>query len=73
VGTTSFVLATEYRRHADQAHLAASETTCVLVDPAGAKRPISEGVRAALERGAPGVVVDHAAALNLDRSSGRIP
>ena len=72
VGTTSFVLATEYRRLADQAHLAASETTCVLVDPSGAKQPISDAVRAALERGAPGVVVDHAAALNRDRSSGRI-
>jgi len=63
VGRTSFVLATEYHRHADQAHLASTETTCVMVEPAGAKRPVSDDERAALERGAPGVVVDHAAAL----------
>lgn len=74
VGTTSFVLATEFRRHADQAHLASMETTCVRVDPGGAKRPIAGDLRAALETGAPGVVVDHAAAApNLDRSSGRTP
>jgi len=73
VGTTSFQLATEYRRFADQAHLAATETTCVMVDPSGAKRPIADAARAALERGAPGIVVDHAAALNRDRSSGRTP
>ncbi len=73
VGTTSFVLATEYRRHADGAHLAGTETTCVMVDPSGQKRPIADAMRATLERGAPGVIVDHAAALNRDRSSGRMP
>jgi acyl-CoA thioester hydrolase len=71
VGTTSFVLATEYLRAADGAPLATTETTCVRVDPSGTKRPIDDAIRAALERGAPGVVVDHAAAANLDRSSGR--
>jgi acyl-CoA thioester hydrolase len=64
VGTTSFVLATESRRHADQSHLASTETICVMVEPAGAKRPITADERAALERGAPGVIVDHAAALS---------
>lgn len=62
VGTTSFTLHTEYRRYADQHLLATTETTCVLVDAAGVKRPIPPEVRAALERGAPGVLVDHAAA-----------
>jgi acyl-CoA thioester hydrolase len=66
VGTTSFVLATEYRRHADQELLASTETTCVMVEPSGAKMPISADARAALEHGAPGVVVDHAAAPNRD-------
>jgi acyl-CoA thioester hydrolase len=62
VGTTSFVLATELRRFADDSLLAAVETTCVMVDHAGVKKPITDATRAALERGAPGVVVDHAAA-----------
>jgi len=73
VGTTSFVLETEYRRHPDGAPLARTETVCVMVDPSGQKRPIPDETRAVLERGAPGVIVDHAAALNRDRSSGRIP
>lgn len=73
VGTTSFVLATEYLRLVDGAPLAQTETTCVRVDPSGTKRPIDDALRATLERGAPGGVVDHAAAGNLERSSGRIP
>ena len=67
VGTTSFTLETEYRRHADQAQLARTETVCVLVDPSGQKRAVPPDVRAALERGAPGVIVDHAAALTTPR------
>ena len=63
VGTTSFVLATEFRRFADGAHLATAETIYVVVDVAAdVKRPIPDHHRAALERGAPGVIVDHAAA-----------
>lgn len=63
VGTTSFVLTTEARRHANGQVLVDCETVYVIVDVAsGTKRPIPEPVRAALERGAPGVVVDHAAA-----------
>lgn len=65
VGTTSFTLETRCLRHGDAAPLAAIETVCVMVDPAGKKRPIAPEVRAALERGAPGVAVDHAAALAL--------
>ncbi|HUJ60231.1 MAG TPA: thioesterase family protein [Kofleriaceae bacterium] len=63
VGTTSFALATEFCRHGETAVLATAETIYVVVDPAaGVKRPVPEACRAALERGAPGVVVDHAAA-----------
>ena len=61
LGTTSFVVATEFRRLADQAHLVDSETVYVTIDPkAGAKQPIPERHRPALERGAPGIVIDMA-------------
>lgn len=64
VGTTSFVLATEARRHSDGVVLAECETVYVIVDVAsGTKREVAAPLRAALERGAPGVVVDHAAVL----------
>jgi acyl-CoA thioester hydrolase len=62
VGTTSFALETRCLRHADRAPLAAIETVCVMVDHAGVKRPIPAEARAAFERGAPGLVVDHAGA-----------
>jgi acyl-CoA thioester hydrolase len=63
LGTTSFVLATEARRHRDGLLLVECETIYVIVDVAsGTKRPIPDALRAPLERGAPGVVVDHAAA-----------
>lgn len=63
VGTTSFELATDLRRYADQTRLASAETVCVMVAPvAGVKMAVPDAARAALERGAPGVVVDHAGA-----------
>jgi acyl-CoA thioester hydrolase len=62
VGTTSFTLATQFRRLADGTDLAASETIYVATDRHGAKQPVSAEHRGALERGAPGIVVDHAAA-----------
>jgi len=63
VGTTSFILATEGRRHRDGLQLVECETVYVIVDVAsGTKRPISDPMRAALERGAPGILVDHAGA-----------
>jgi acyl-CoA thioester hydrolase len=62
LGTTSFVLATELRRRGDGQHLASSETIYVAIDRAGKKQPLSDKVRAALERGASGVLVDHAGA-----------
>ncbi len=64
VGTSSFALATEIVHHPDQQRLASAETVCVMTEPVvGVKRAVPEAARAALERGAPGVVVDHAAAL----------
>ena len=64
IGTTSFVLHTEVRRFPDGAPLVTSETVYVMVDVRdGTKRPVADGLRASLERGADGVVVDQAAAL----------
>jgi acyl-CoA thioester hydrolase len=63
VGTTSFTFTTQFRRFADAADLAAAETIYVACDPAGTKIAIGDAHRAALERGAPGIVVDHAGAL----------
>ena len=63
VGTTSFVLTTEARRHGDGLVLVDCETVYVIIDVAsGTKRPVPDPLRAALDRGAPGVLVDHAAA-----------
>ena len=63
VGTTSFTLGCEMRRWPDGPVLATTETVYVAVDPtAGIKRPVPDSHRRALERGAPGVTVDHAAA-----------
>ncbi len=62
IGTTSFALATELRRWATGETLVTVETIYVAFDPAArVKQPISAQHRAALERGAPGVVVDQAA------------
>jgi acyl-CoA thioesterase FadM len=60
-GTTSFTIGFEISRAA--AHLASAETVYVFVDnAANLKRPIPESARAALERGAAGIVVDQSAA-----------
>lgn len=64
VGETSFTIACEFCRHGANDVLATAETVYVRVDPhAGTKLPVPENHRAALERGAPGIVVDHAGAL----------
>jgi len=61
IGTTSFTLGCELRRWPDGPVLATTETVYVAVDAeAGVKRPVPDGHRRALERGAPGVIVDHA-------------
>jgi acyl-CoA thioester hydrolase len=61
VGTTSFTLATEFRRAAESAVLVTAETVYVVVEPHGStKLPVPDRHRAALERGAPGKVANHA-------------
>ena len=64
LGTTSFTLATEMRRWPDGALLATAEAVYVAIDGiGGAKMPVPPRFRELLERGAAGVVVDHAGAL----------
>jgi acyl-CoA thioester hydrolase len=64
LGTTSFVLAIEMRSHGDGRLLALAETIYVLVDEASLqKRALPDDLRAAMTRGAPGAIVDHAGAL----------
>ncbi len=61
LGTTSFTLSTEFRRHPGGPLLATAETVYVVIDPrAGTKLPIPDHHRALLEAGAPGKLVDHA-------------
>ncbi len=61
LGSTSFVLATEFRTHGEDPVLAQGETIYVLVDAESLKkRVIPDDLRAALERGARGTVIDHA-------------
>lgn len=61
LGKSSFTLQVDIRRHADQAAIARSEITYVMVDAqAFTKTPIPEVIRAQLERGAPGVTVNQA-------------
>jgi len=61
IGTTSFTVATEFRRYPDETVIVAAETVYVMIDPTtGGKHSIPEAQRAALERGAPGITVDHA-------------
>jgi acyl-CoA thioester hydrolase len=64
VGTTSFTLATEFRRWPDDTLLVTAETVLVATHPVqGTKQPVSDDHRRRLEAGAPGVVVDHAGVL----------
>jgi acyl-CoA thioesterase FadM len=64
MGTTSFTVSTEMRHAGDRTLLATTETTYVHVDPKShRKRAINADMRAALEEGARGKTVDHAAYL----------
>jgi acyl-CoA thioester hydrolase len=66
LGTSSFTLAFEFRRHGTNAVLVTAETVYVRVDvAANASKPLDPAHRAALERGAPGIVVDHAGVTGL--------
>ncbi|MBD9415768.1 acyl-CoA thioesterase [Pseudomonas sp. PDM16] len=61
LGNSSFTLQVDIRRHSDQAAIARSEITYVMVDAqAFTKTPIPEVIRAQLERGAPDVTVNQA-------------
>lgn len=63
VGTTSFTLATEFRRWPEGSLLVTVETVCVATDRvAGHKTPVPDAFRQKLEGGAD-VVVDHAGVL----------
>ena len=64
LGNTSFTLRTEFRIAGEQRVFATAETVYVHVDAATlGKWPLPAPFRAALERGAPGVTIDHAAYL----------
>lgn len=64
LGTTSFILLTEFRIAGDEAVIATSESVYVHVDTHTLKKsPIPARLRDALERGAGGKRVDHAAYL----------
>jgi acyl-CoA thioester hydrolase len=61
VGTTSFTLATRFRRLGEEAVLVTAETVYVVVAPhSGTKQQVPDRHRAALLAGAPDVVIDHA-------------
>ncbi len=61
LGTTSFVIATEFRIAGDDALIATGETVYVLVDAATlTKTPLPPEFRKALEQGALGLCIDHA-------------
>jgi len=70
LGTTSFTLFTEFRIAGDARVIVTIETVYVLVDAKTlAKTPLPDDVRAALQHGAAGQVVDHAAYLTPVRSA----
>ena len=65
VGNTSFSIATEIRVAGQERIITNAETVSVFIEESSmAKAPIPADLRAALERGAAGVVVDHAAFLS---------
>ena len=65
LGTTSFTLTTEFRIAGEEALVATSETVYVHVDTHTLKKaPMPARLREALERGANGKYVDHAAYLS---------
>ena len=61
MGTTSFTIATEFRIAGEEPIIASAETVYVLVEAHTLKKtPLPADFRAALQRGAPGVITDHA-------------
>uniref|UniRef100_C6E1W1 Thioesterase superfamily protein n=1 Tax=Geobacter sp. (strain M21) TaxID=443144 RepID=C6E1W1_GEOSM len=67
LGKSSITIVTDFRRVGNEAVIASAETVRVLVDAkTQQKTEIPAELRRALEQGAPGIVVDHAAYLQLD-------
>ncbi|GAC1626525.1 MAG: thioesterase family protein [Nevskia sp.] len=60
LGSTSFTLRVEFRRAGAETVIATAETVYVMVDRSLAKTLLPPAFRAALERGAAGLVTDHA-------------
>lgn len=61
IGTTSFTIITELRVAGSEQVISRAETINVFIDEASMKKTsIPSGLRTAMERGAPGAVVDHA-------------
>ena len=61
LGNSSFALEVDIRRQADQSAIARAEVTYVMVDArAFTKVAIPDAIRARLEQGAPGVLVNQA-------------
>lgn len=61
LGNTSFTVATEFRIASQEQIIATAETVYVMVEPSTLrKETIPADLRAALEKGAAGVVTDHA-------------
>src|SRR5690242_18551185 len=61
LGNTSFTVATEFRIAGQEQIIATGETVYVMVEPQTLRKaPLSASLRAALEKGASGVVTDHA-------------
>ena len=61
LGNTSFTVAREFRIACQEAVIATAETVYVVVDARTlVKMPLPPDLRAALEKGAPGVITDHA-------------
>lgn len=61
IGRTSFTISTDIRVAGEEKIIASAETVRVVLDPKTmTKEPISAALREAMEKGAPGVVVDHA-------------
>jgi acyl-CoA thioester hydrolase len=61
VGTSSYTLGFEMRRHGTEAVLVTATSVCVHVDPkVWTKSPLPQDLRHAIENGAPGQIVNHA-------------
>lgn len=74
VGNTSFTIGTEFRVAGEERVITSVETVCVLVDAASlTKVSLPSALRAALEHGAPGVVIDHGGFLGTPVSRGQLP